>query len=314
MAMIVFSLILLMPSDNQGTFDYSEIILVGFKILVFFSVLALTVFVMKKAKINSDRIEPFVAHLKTKEASLVILLALGLSIALFAHYFNLHFIIGAFFAGLIFGSNFWGEKIHQHNSKLISGITFGFFAPLFFVFIGLEFNLTSLSNSFPLLIALLSVAISSKIAGGFVASKITKFSNKESILIGCLMNGRGMVEMAIATLGYTMGLIDTALFSVVIAIGFLTTIITPVIAKPFVYRSKSDNSSVPHKPNDSNLNKNEEMIEGESKKTEYKIDIEKRKIPNELKAVKSIDVGEIKKSNFFNLIEKIRQNLCTYKN
>jgi hypothetical protein len=36
-----------------------------------------------------------------------------------------------------------------------------------------------------------------------------------------------------------MGLIDTSLFSVVIAIGFLTTIITPIIAKPFIYRTMS---------------------------------------------------------------------------
>ncbi len=53
------------------------------------------------------------------------------------------------------------------------------------------------------------------------------------------MNGRGMVEMAIASIGYSMGLIDSSLFSVVIAIGFLTTIITPVLAKPFIYRAMS---------------------------------------------------------------------------
>ena len=57
------------------------------------------------------------------------------------------------------------------------------------------------------------------------------------------MNGRGMVEMAIASIGYSMGIIDATLFSVVIAIGFITTIITPVIAKPFIYRSTSQRST-----------------------------------------------------------------------
>ena len=239
MAMIVFSLILIYPINPQTSFDYAEVGLIGAKITVFFAVLAAVVYVMKKTHTNSQKIEPLIDKLKTKEASVAILLSLGISVALFAHYFNLHFIIGAFFAGLIFGSKFWGEKIYHHNSKLISGITFGFFAPLFFVFIGLEFDLISLTSSLPLFLVLLSVAVASKIVGGFLAAKITRFSNHESIAIGCLMNGRGMVEMAIASIGYSMGLIDSSLFSVVIAIGFLTTIITPVLAKPFIYKAMS---------------------------------------------------------------------------
>ena len=245
MAMIVFSLILLYPSNSQTSFDYTEVGLMGAKITIFFAVLAMVVFVMKKTNVTSEKVEPLIQKLKTKEASIGILLSLGISIALFAHYSNLHFIIGAFFAGLIFGSNFWGEKTHHHNSKLISGITYGFFAPLFFVFIGMEFDLKSLTNSIPLLLALLSVAVVTKIVGGFLAARITRFSNTESLAIGCLMNGRGMVEMAIASIGYSMGLIDSTLFSVVIAIGFLTTIITPIIAKPFIYRATSQRSPYP---------------------------------------------------------------------
>lgn len=280
MAMIVFSLILLYPTGSQTTFDYAEVGLMGAKITIFFAVLATVVFVMKKTNITSERVEPLIQKLKTKESSVAILLSLGISVALFAHYFNLHFIIGAFFAGLIFGSNFWGEKIHHHNSKLISGITFGFFAPLFFVFIGMEFNLMSLTNSIPLLLALLSVAVASKIVGGFLAAKITRFSNHESIAIGCLMNGRGMVEMAIASIGYSMGLIDATLFSVVIAIGFLTTIITPVIAKPFIYRSMSK------RPIDAEIKR---------EKTEPELDQNTR-----------FDATPNSTLNFHNLIDKIR--------
>ncbi|MBM2819008.1 MAG: napA [Nitrosarchaeum sp.] len=58
------------------------------------------------------------------------------------------------------------------------------------------------------------------------------------------MNGRGMVEMAIASIGYSMGLIDESLFSIVIAIGFFTTIITPIITKPLIFRTVS--KQIPH--------------------------------------------------------------------
>lgn len=256
MAMIVFSLILIYPTTSQTTFDYSQIGLMIGKISIFFAVLAMVVFVMKKTGVTSDKVEPLIQKLKTQEASVGILLAIGGAVGLFAYYANLHFIIGAFFAGLIFGSNFWGEKIHSHNSKMISGITYSFFGPLFFVFIGLEFNLTSLTHSIPLFLALLSVAVASKIAGGFLAAKISRFPNDESMAIGCLMNGRGMVEMAIATIGFSMGLIDESLFSVVIAIGFITSIMTPVIAKPFVNRAISKGRIIPdmsHKQRESKL-------------------------------------------------------------
>jgi len=241
MAMIVFSLILISPSNNQG-FDFLQVGWMVAKIALFFAVLAAVIFVTKKTNVKSDREDSMIQKLKTKEASVGILLVLGFSIALFAHYSNLHFIIGAFFAGLIFGSRFWGEKIHTHNSKLISGITYGFFAPLFFVFIGMEFDMKSLVTSVPLLLILLAVAIVSKVAGGFLAARITKFSNYESLAIGCLMNGRGMVEMAIASIGYSIGLIDETLFSIVIAIGFITTIITPIITKPLIDRNVSRSS------------------------------------------------------------------------
>jgi Kef-type K+ transport system membrane component KefB len=264
MAMVVFSLILIYPSNNQG-FDYVQVGLMGAKIALFFAVLATVIFVMKKTNVSSDKVEPLIQKFRTKEASVGILLVLGFSIALFAHYSNLHFIIGAFFAGLIFGSKFWGEKIHTHNSKLISGITFGFFAPIFFVFIGIEFDLKSLANSMPLLLTLLSAAVASKIAGGFLAARITKFSNHESLAIGCLMNGRGMVEMAIASIGYSMGLIDESLFSVVIAIGFITTIITPIITKPLIYRTTSKHSIY----SDQNLVKDSKLKSGTEKPNKH---------------------------------------------
>jgi Kef-type K+ transport system membrane component KefB len=52
------------------------------------------------------------------------------------------------------------------------------------------------------------------------------------------MNGRGMVELAIASVGFSVGILDVKLFSIAVAIGFLTTILTPIIPKPFVEKQK----------------------------------------------------------------------------
>jgi len=117
-------------------------------------------------------------------------------------------------------------------------MTFGFFAPLFFVFIGAEFNISSLSDSLLFFLILFAVAVSTKIIAGYLTSRLVRFSNNESLAIGCLINGRGMVEIAIAAMGYSMGIINITIFTIVIAIGFLTTIMAPLLARPFVYKYK----------------------------------------------------------------------------
>jgi Kef-type K+ transport system membrane component KefB len=136
---------------------------------------------------------------------------------------------------LIFGKNF-SQKHGEHAHKFVSGFTFGLFAPIFFVLIGLEFNVHSLMDSLPLFASLLAIAVASKVFAGYVGARITRFSHNDGLVIGCLMNGRGMVELAIATIGFSVGILDVRLFSIAVAIGFVTTILTPIISKPFVQK------------------------------------------------------------------------------
>ncbi|MGI0041880.1 MAG: cation:proton antiporter, partial [Nitrosopumilaceae archaeon] len=121
---------------------------------------------------------------------------------------------------------------------IVSGLTFGFFAPLFFGFIGIEFNVKSIVEYIPLFVALLAVAITTKIGGGFIGAKISKFSDNDSLAIGALMNGRGMMELAIAAIGLGAGILNISLFSIAIAIGFVTTILAPLLARPFIIKAK----------------------------------------------------------------------------
>ena len=151
--------------------------------------------------------------------------------------------ISVFFASLIFGKKLFPKKESNRAYSIVSGLTFGFFAPLFFGFIGIEFNVKSLLDFIPLFVALLAVAITTKIGGGFIGAKISKFSNNDSLAIGTMMNGRGMMELAIAAIGLTAGILNTTLFSIAVAIGFVTTILAPLLARPFIIKAKLRESS-----------------------------------------------------------------------
>ena len=234
LALLALAVILQLPSDGTISVNYADLGESTLKISAFFGIVAILALVISRQSLQvPQKIDLLISKLRTKEAGFGVLLILAVTFSLFAHYSDLHFIVGAFFAGLIFGKNF-SQKHGEHAHRFVSGFTFGLFAPIFFVLIGLEFNVHSLVDSMPLFVALLGIAIATKICAGYIGARITKFSHNDGLVIGCLMNGRGMVELAIASIGYSVGILDVRLFSIAVAIGFVTTILTPVIAKPFV--------------------------------------------------------------------------------
>jgi len=237
---LVILAILLQLSPNGGQeLNFAQIGISVSKIAIFLAEIALLAYIVSKTTHwLPQRMGSFLDKLQTREAVFGILIVLAITVSLIAEITELHFIVGTFFAGLIF-SKLIGKKEADRAYGIVTGITFGFFAPLFFGFIGLEFEAQSMINSIPLFLALLAAAIVAKIGGGYVGAKMVKFSNNESIAIGALMNGRGMIELAIASIGYAAGILDLTLFSIAVAIGFVTTVLAPILARPYVNRIKS---------------------------------------------------------------------------
>ena len=90
--------------------------------------------------------------------------------------------------------------------------------------------------------ALLGIAIVTKIAPGYIGAKIVGFSREVSLAIGFLMKGRGRVELVIASIGFVAGVIDMTLFSIAVAIGLVISIQAPVTSHPTVSSAKSKGS------------------------------------------------------------------------
>jgi len=158
------------------------------------------------------------------------MLTFSIGVSLLAEWVGLHFIIGTFFAGLLLNEAM-GDGLLGRDTNVLSGITFGFFSPLLFAFIGVEFNAEALAGVLVLAGALLVVAIVGKLVGGYAGARLVGFSRPQSNVIAFLLNSRGFVALVIATIAYQDGLIDLALFSVVVGIGVITTIISPITAR-----------------------------------------------------------------------------------
>lgn len=249
-SLVVLSIVLQLHGANGAPVNITETMINSvIKILLFIGGIFLIDILFRKANAWFQRRGAyFFEKLHTKEAAFGILLISTILVSVVAQVvIGLHFIIGTFFSGLIVYKEIIRRENFERVYGIISAISFGFFAPIFFAVIGININMDSIANNLPFLIVLAIVAVVTKVGGGYIGSRLIKFSKDESLAIAFLMNGRGMVELVIASIGFTSGIIDSTIFSITVTIGWATTILAPILSRPYVMKMKSQTTDKPNR-------------------------------------------------------------------
>lgn len=182
----------------------------------------------------------FMHLLKAQELEISAILVGAFLFAVLAELLSMHFIVGAFVAGLYFGQNTIDLESYVRIKNSISAITFGFLAPIFFAAIGFHLDISALTEA-PLFVAVfILVAFLGKIVGSGVAARLFGFSGRDATNIGVGMSPRGAVELVIAGIALKAGLFETGdeaptivrhLFSSVVIMAVVTTVLSPIILK-----------------------------------------------------------------------------------
>ncbi|MCC7442913.1 MAG: cation:proton antiporter [Bdellovibrionales bacterium] len=153
-----------------------------------------------------------------------------------------HFVIGAFFGALLLSRDFFTGPRFADLQKTLGSITGGFLAPLFFATIGLEFNLIAI-HSVGFMVLVLVVSIVTKMAAGWLGGRFAGLKPREALALGAILNGRGVMELVVASIAYERGFIGQGLFSTLVLMGLVTTLITPSLFRQFSWikaRSRTD--------------------------------------------------------------------------
>jgi Kef-type K+ transport system membrane component KefB len=247
-SLVVLSIVLQLHGANGADVNIMETTINSvIKISLFIGGIFLVDVLFRKANVWFQRRGTyFFEKLHTKEAAFGILLTSTILVSVIAQVvIGLHFIIGTFFSGLIVYKEIIRKENFERVYGIISAISFGFFAPIFFAVIGININMDSIANNLPFFIVLAIVAVVTKVGGGYIGSRLIKFSKDESLAIAFLMNGRGMVELVIASIGFSSGIIDSTIFSITVTIGWVTTILAPILSRPYVMKIKSQTTNKP---------------------------------------------------------------------
>lgn len=157
--------------------------------------------------------------------SLIIMLIYGLSAELIG---GMAAITGTFVAGLMFGRT--REKTQIEGG--LRALSYSFFVPIFFVSIGLKINLRELSvESLWIMLGISLFAIIGKIFGSGLGAKLGNFSWIESLQLGIGMVSRGEVGLIVASIGLAGGHMTNDVFSAVVGMVMITTLVTPPLLR-----------------------------------------------------------------------------------
>ena len=170
------------------------------------------------------------SRLRVKEPVFAATLVFVIVFAALAEILGLHFVVGAFFGSVLLNHDLLGQQQFEQARRTASAVSMGFLSPLFFASIGLAFDPSGLTD-FWLTTMVVVVAFVGKIFAGRVGGWLAGMRPAESWALGMGLNGRGIMELVVARIGLSSGLIGSGLFSVLVLMGMITTIVTPTLLK-----------------------------------------------------------------------------------
>ena len=104
-------------------------------------------------------------------------------------------------------------------------VTFGFIAPFFFIWVGMHGNFSFLITNPILGIVIAVAAFGGKLLGSVIGTLLAKGKLVEGLTTGWAMSTRGAIELVAAELARQHNLISSELFSALVFMAFITTII-----------------------------------------------------------------------------------------
>ena len=176
----------------------------------------------------------FSARLKVPYAEVSMMLMIVFASAAITQAIGVHLVLGAFVAAILIGrtnpSDAVREGVHQ--------VGLGFFVPFFFAYTGIKVDLTTLRGSALLFAALaVLVACAGKIVGGTVGTRLGGLPTWEALAVGVGLNARGAMELVIAAIGLSLGIVSEAVYAIIVLIAVLTTVMAAPVLKWCVARA-----------------------------------------------------------------------------
>ncbi|BFH67440.1 MAG: cation:proton antiporter [Paenibacillus dendritiformis] len=222
--LLAFMLSLLGAGTEQASLGW----IVGKKVIFFAGAIAAGIFAV-------PLLMRWLAPLKVSEAVISAALIICFAFSYAAEQLGVAGIIGAFAAGIAISQTDFKQEV-EHR---LEPIAYGIFVPVFFVSVGLEVTFAGLGQHIGFMLLISVIAIVTKLFGCMLGARMTGFGRRSAFGIGSGMVSRGEVALIIATAGLEGALFDPALFTPLVIVIIVTTLVTPPMLKTAFRRAEN---------------------------------------------------------------------------
>ena len=210
---------------GSGAFDLGELAT---------TVVGLIVFLALAAAVGQRIVDAVLHEMRRRDVgtggwvTMAIGIALGLGAATQA--LGVEAVLGAFIGGILLGRSRYAK--HEVNEQLET-FTVAIVAPIFFATAGLRVDLSLLSDPEIAFWAVVVIAIASvsKFAGSLIGARLSGLAAREGMALGTALNARGALEIVIATVGLSLGVLNDASYTIVVIMAIATSVMAPPLLR-----------------------------------------------------------------------------------
>jgi K+:H+ antiporter len=153
---------------------------------------------------------------------LAAVLALLLLSSYATDWMGVKFIFGAFIFGIVMPRDV--PALREAILERLEQVSVLVLLPVFFVVAGLNVNLRGIGLSGLVdLVLIMLVAVAGKFGGAYFGARLTGVQRRQSGALAALMNTRGLTELVILTVGLQLGILNKALYTLMVVMAILTT-------------------------------------------------------------------------------------------
>lgn len=160
------------------------------------------------------------------ETLLIVSMGLCLGMAVFSVYCGFSLALGAFVMGSVLAGTSYAERI-EHVVTPVKDL----FGAVFFISVGMMVQPAILATYWMPIVLLSAVVIVGMIVFGTTGMLVTGQSLRVAIQSGFSLTQIGEFAFIIATLGMSLGVLDSTIYPIVVAVSVITTFTTPYFIK-----------------------------------------------------------------------------------
>jgi Kef-type K+ transport system membrane component KefB/nucleotide-binding universal stress UspA family protein len=160
---------------------------------------------------------------RAEHAGMSAMVGIAMVCAIITQAIGIHAVFGAFIAGVMLGRS---ARLRRSDRSELEAITIGVFAPVFFAYSGLKVDLFAL-HGLGLLALVVGIAIAGKLIGCSTGALLFGLKPRESLAVAIGMNARGGMEIIVALIGLSLGVLTQEMYAIIVMVAIITSLMTP---------------------------------------------------------------------------------------